>query len=239
MGAGKHRIVEPERPGNGLTQRELDCRDAIRKDVEARDALHFLVEKARRTEEWWITTFVVTVWTEQTIRKSHKTPPGEFEAEELLKIVTRLFETVETIRKLNTQRHWRADCPDASIFSDDDKHREFVGENTWSEYVYPSVLDAMSETFKNLPNNLEVYAKSVRMKAMRELGYRRMDKGGPNLQHKMEVGLLEYVQKLTGRKYREKVAAILRVVNAQAGVRPVESESLRKREQRMKAKLKK
>ena len=234
MGAGKRRVIEIERLGNGLTQRELDCLDAIRKDVEAREALRFLVEKARRTEEWWITTFVVTVWTEQTIRESQKTPPGESEAEELLKIVARLSEIAATIRKLNTEKHWRTDCPDAAIFSDDEKHREYIAENTWNEYVYPSAFDAMSEVFRSLPNNLEMYAKSVRMKAMREFGYRRLDKGGPKLQHKMEIGLLEYVQKLTGRKYREKVAAILRVVNAQAGVRPVESESLRKREQRMK-----
>jgi hypothetical protein len=229
MGAGKRRKVNGERPGVGLTDRERECLAAVRRDVEAAKALHFLAQKTARTEEYWITLFVCTAWAEQS---EEMLTPGESEPEELLRIAAHLRKTAGAIRKLNAQQYWRADCPDPTAFPREGMLRVEIGKNTSCEIVDRRLFNETKRSFQNLPGTLEMYAKSLRGKAFFEQCLRRLKRVEGRLRHQMESALQVEVCKLTRHKYREKIASILRVVNPMAGLPAVEAESLRKREQR-------
>lgn len=225
------RRVGMPRPGIDLTDRERKCLEAVHQDVEAREALRFLARKTGRTEKWWITNFVVTTWMD-TVQKEFWRGSGDSEPKELLEHAARVLETAQTIRQLNSERFWNTECPDVGVFEEDDLRREKMAEHTWALRVNPCAFAKTKRAFENLPHTLEMYARSLRYKAWLVLGFHRLHRREGNFQHRMVAGLLECVRRLAGRMYRNKVAAILRVIYPMAGLRAVEGESLRKRDRR-------
>jgi hypothetical protein len=235
VSAEKRRNVNGGRPRVDLTDREQECLNAVRQNVEARDALRFLAQRTARAEESLITNFVISAWAEQTERTLLSTRPEDPEPEELLEIAARVHETAETIRTLNAKRSWHADCPSAEVFPDEEKQRVKITKNICCQTVNRRSFNQTKRAFQNLPGTLEMYAQSLWYKAQSAQGFRRLKKKRGKLQHQMESALLEHVRELTGHKYRERVASTFRVVNLKAGVPAVEAESLRKREQRKRA----
>ncbi len=230
------RLVAMKRLFSGLgdlTDREKKCLAAVREDIEAGPALRFLAKKARRTEEHLIRNFVMAVWGGEVLRTGlGGRRPGDSEPEELLNFAASLFETAETIRKLNGQRYWQPECPHTAVFQEDDTQRERITGIVWVQRAKPRAFEETKRAFENLPRTLEMYAKSLRHKVAPEFHSRRRDRREGNIQHRMVTDLLEYMRSLTGGMYREKVAAILRVISPMAGVPAVEAESLRKRDRR-------
>jgi predicted house-cleaning noncanonical NTP pyrophosphatase (MazG superfamily) len=95
--------------------------------------------------------------------------------------------------------------------------------------------DSRLAGFLPLPTALEAYARLVLRKSEIAHQFEQIRHDEPTrteIRRDLEGRLLEHVRSLTGRMYREKVAAILRVVNPIAGSPPVEAETLRKRTQR-------
>ena len=124
---------------------------------------------------------------------------------EVLKLAKSIIKVSSKIKMLNKQRFWGA-----------------------SHYLR---TDAM---FENLADSLYLYGRNIACKAsevLRRLNIYRDPRVG-KLQHRAEQELLDKVWEFTGHYYRDKVAAILRVVNLQYGNYPVTGESLRKRGQR-------
>ena len=235
-GIRKARLVAMKRLLRGLgdlTDREKKCLAAVRQDIEAGPALRFLAKKARRREEHLIRNFVMAVWGGEVLRAGlGGRRPGDSEPEELLNLAASLFETAETVRKLNGQRYWHPECPSAAVFQENEIQRERIAENFWVQRPKPRAFEETKRAFENLPHTLEMYAKNLRHKVAPEFHSRMRHRREGNIQHRMVGDLLQYIHSLTGRMYRDKVAAILRVINPIAGVAAVEAESLRKRDRR-------
>lgn len=210
------------------TPRQQECLEAVRRDVTASEALRFLVQKTGRTEESWLNAFIITAWWGAEKEKWD----GESEPEELLKHAARISDTAETIHKLNSERFWDMTCPDVAIFEEHDLRPERNAELLRVWRVDPRTFKKTKKAFENLPHILEMYAKNLRRKSDFGLSFRKRRRTQGNVQHRMEESLLEFVRELTGRKYRDKIAAIFRVIYPIAGRRAIEGESLRKRDQR-------
>jgi hypothetical protein len=231
-----------------LTDMDLKCLEAVRKDVGARKALRLLAQKAGLPEEGMCLFFIESAWASDQNAKL-KPSPRDSTSEEVLRLAASVRKTAQKIRRLNGESFWEAKRP------------------AWDLWGMMSEDQLDGVGFKNLPRILESYAHSVSMKAQRSLRRRRLHRnpgpqhrakeergsvifgtkevpgsiirGRPNqrgigkFQDRAEKKVLATVQRLTGRKYRDKCAAVLRVIYPLFGLTPkIEGESLRKREQR-------
>ncbi len=231
--AKKHGIPPATQP----TPREKECLEAVHANVEAREALAFLAAKTQCNEHWLITQFVVCAWMGRADADLLALPAGVSTPEELLKHEKSIREVAEVIGKLNVEKHWHADCPDITVFL------EFGAKgDVWEEpgtekgqtilHPNPRSWNDANKAFKTLPRILKMYARSLRGKAWSELGRQRIQRRNGNRQHQMESTLLDWMNRVTGHMYREKVAAILGVINPKAGLWPTKAETLRKRDRR-------
>jgi hypothetical protein len=200
-----------------LTDRERECLEAVRKDVEARYALRFLARKAGCTDEMWIIAFVESVRAFVDQNAKQEPGPQDSRPEEVGRLAVSICRIAQRIRSLNKENFWDAECPAWQ----------------WDGMMPVHPDDRMD--FENLPRALEMYARSVSIKAVRILRRREVDRDPRvgSTRYRAEQELLEIIQRVTGRKYRDKAASILRVVYPQFGLTSkIEGDSLRKREQR-------
>jgi hypothetical protein len=190
-----------------LTAREREYLQAVREDSGkggARDALRFLAQKAGLPEEGMYLFFVETARASADQKAKRKPIPQDSTPEEVLSFARGLSNTSRKIRRLNQEAFWGA----AHVLKSD-------------------------ATYQELPNLLYMYARNLQLKAEDLLRRRNIYRKIGTPEHRADKELLETVQRLTGRKHRDKSAAILRVIYPLFGLTPeIKGESLRKREQR-------
>jgi hypothetical protein len=192
-----------------LTDREKKALKAIKNDPEAKRDLDFLRRKIGCSEEFLITSFVIEAW----FPAFNNDLPTAAERQSLKVLAKLIDDLARRIQDANDLPYWRLAFLRVDLIENDG----FCSE----------------ESLKALPVLLRLYGRNIRKKVETEESFSRHDKVR-DAEFEATEALLSWIRQKTGRRYRDRVASIQRIIYGEAGRKrlPASGETLRKREQR-------
>ncbi len=201
-----------------LTEREQRVLGAINADPGARESFAFLVRKIGCGRETLITQLTIEAWGPLSIDGASS---GRDIWRDLPSFAKKLKRIAREIAFLNKLEDWRfADLPAVTNVTNRERVQRAFGE---------------------LPMMLERYAENIRFKLGKaEKSYKLWPPPlRKEIQFSFSEGLQKWIQKNTGRFYRDKLATIQRITYQLAGRKglPSDGETLRKRDYREKRRL--
>jgi hypothetical protein len=204
------------KPTTSLTERETTVLRAIQDDPEARYSFDFLVRKTGCSAEVMTIYFVQEAWGPKTIDGIHF---GSFQkGPELRSFVAGLKRLVRRMREVNQLPGWKFIVPRIGLVDMAPGHVE--------------------KAFRTLPEMLLLYARNVETKveALLSTQAESSPPHGKALELVFSEEISRWLEKKTGHRYRDHVAAIQRVTYREAGRKrlPASGETLRKRDLRRK-----
>jgi hypothetical protein len=188
-----------------LTKREKDALRAIKNDPEAKRNFDFLRRKIGCSEEFLITNFVMEAW----LPAANDDLPTAVERQSLRVLAKLIDDLAGRIQDANDLPYWRL------------------------AFLRIDLVENDEEGLKRLPELLRLYARNIRKKVETDESFARHDKVRDR-EFEATEAFLSWIRQKTGRRYRDRVASIQRIVYEEAGRRrlPASGETLRKREQR-------
>lgn len=188
-----------------LTDREAKALKAIKDDPEAKRDFDFLRRKIGCSEEFLIINFFIEAWF-----PANDDRVTAAQRQSLRALANLTDNMAGKIQDANDLPYWRLAFLSIDLIENDGFSSE--------------------EGLKRLPELLRLYARNIRKKVE---SFSRHDKVR-DTEFEMTEALLFWIRQETGRRYRDRVASIQRIVYREAGRKrlPGSGETLRKREQR-------
>jgi hypothetical protein len=201
--------VAKQDPGYELTDREKSVLKAIKIDPQARTDFDFLRRKIGCSEEFLVTQFTVEAWWPLC----DDDLPLNSQMRDLNVFAEIIEDLAKRIQDANHLPFWRFTLPRIDLVEDGELCSEAA--------------------FKRLPELLRLYARNIRKKVETERSFRRIDKVD-KMEFEVTEALCFWIKQNSGRRYRDRVASVQRVVYRKAGRKrlPASGETLRKRDQR-------